>query len=221
MFILHYFYVILVSLFSFSVVKINTDMVTRQDKYYGNNSSGFYGNMNDKEKINVWIFDVIASTFLILFFIFTYQKGVKHGFEKLSFIWSLLVCAIPVPQAGLLLTYPLKHFFDIGMGFSQAIISLIGLCVLYVFYMCRRKFLSGLSLGRFFLRIVNKKLYAIMAFSIVATISASYLIDEILDFVLYSKEQDKTKMKDVFYSKEFIINVFVFLISFIGYFIIV
>ena len=60
-----------------------------------------------------------------------------------------------------------------------------------------------------------------MAFSIVATIAASYLIDEILDFVLYRKEQDKTKMKDVFYSKEFIINVFVFLISFIGYFILV
>ena len=87
--------------------------------------------------------------------------------------------------------------------------------------MCRRKFLSGLSLGRFFLRIVNKKLYAIMAFSIVATIAASYLIDEILDFVLYRKEQDKTKIKDVFYSNKFIINVFVFLISFIGYFILV
>ena len=60
-----------------------------------------------------------------------------------------------------------------------------------------------------------------MAFSIVATIAASYLIDEILDFVLYRKEQDKTKIKDVFYSNKFIINVFVFLISFIGYFILV
>lgn len=207
-------YILFLSIFGLTGYKIN-------NSFQKNVISGSL----TKENIHSYTFDIISAMFICIFIYFTYARGVKYGFQAMVFIWALLVCAVPFPQAGLLLTFPIKHFSGISMDISQLVISLFGMLILLYFYLTQIRFLQKNMFGTFFLNIVKKRAYHIFAISIFATVIASYLIDELIDQFIIKKyktpknqnnRQDKTNYQDVSEMGKFIsrIDIYVGLLVF-------
>ena len=116
------------------------------------------------------------------------------------FLWAFFVCTTPIPEAGLLLSFPLKHFFQITMETSQIFISGIAFIMLLWFHFCRKSLLRSNKIGVLFQTIMKKHLYFIFIISIVASIIGSFLIDTFVDiYVLPNRENKKNTQEQNIY----------------------
>lgn len=142
-----------------------------------------------KEEIQLYIFDIVSILFLCLFLFYGYIKGTKYGLCLSIFVWSIFVCTTPIPEAGLLLSFPLKHFFHISMEQSQIIISAFALGLLYLFYKCTPKLIDTIYIGKMFHKIIRHKLFSLFAYSILASIAGAYLLDVGIDVYFLQKKE--------------------------------
>ena len=155
----------------------------------------YYTNIYDKnldkgDEIKLYIFDVISVAFLLLFIFYGYIRGTKYGFLLSVFIWAIFVCTTPIPEAGLLLSFPLKNFFKIPMDISQIFISIFGLILLYLFYVYSSSLLNTILIGKMFHKIISLNLYSLFFYSIVASIAGAYILDMLIDaYVLNEKNR--------------------------------
>lgn len=153
--------------------------------YYTN----IYDNhLNKGDEIKLYIFDVISIAFLLLFMVYGYIRGTKYGFLLSVFIWCIFVCTTPIPEAALLLSFPLKNFFNISMDISQIFISIFSLILLNIFYIYSSSLLKTIFIGKMFHKIISLNLYSLFFYSIIASIAGAYILDMVIDTYVLNKK---------------------------------
>ncbi len=153
--------------------------------YYTN----IYDNhLNKGDEIKLYIFDFISIAFLLLFMFYGYIRGTKYGFLLSVFIWCIFVCTTPIPEAALLLSFPLKNFFNISMDVSQIFISIFSLILLNIFYIYSSSLLKTIFIGKMFHKIISLKLYSLFFYSIIASIAGAYILDIVIDAYVLNKK---------------------------------
>ena len=163
-----------------------------------------------KDEINLNIFNGLSLLFILLFTYYYIFYGLKKGMFATFIIWCLFVIATPIPEAGLLVSVPLKNLLKIDLEKTQVVVSLIALGFIFYSYYHFRSYLSKSQGGRFLLKIIDFGSFGIFITSIIASISLSYLINEIIDSILFEKELR---------NKENLFAFILFLVPFILYFI--
>ena len=143
---------------------------------------------NKKEKVNLILYDIITVIFIILLITLILFHGLKKGFYESLFIWAFFAVCTPIPESGLLITLPLKRFFNINMYISQIFVTLISIFIVYIFYKNKKNILNNLTVGKYFNKIINNKNYLIIITSILSSIIGTNLIENKLDQILYKKE---------------------------------
>jgi hypothetical protein len=163
-----------------------------------------------KDTININLFNGISLLFILIFVYYYIFFGLKRGLFTTFIIWCLFVTATPIPEAGLLVSIPLKNLLKIDLDITQWIVSFIALTFIFYSYYNFRISLSETKSGRFLLKIIDFGSFSIFITSIIASVSLSYLINEIIDSIIYKKEINL---------KDNIIYLVFFIVPFIMYFI--
>jgi hypothetical protein len=163
-----------------------------------------------KDTININLFNGLSILFILIFVYYYIFFGLKRGLFTTFIIWCLFVTATPIPEAGLLVSIPLKNLLKIDLDITQWIVSFIALSFIFYSYYNFRISLSETKSGRFLLKIIDFGSFSIFITSIIASVSLSYLINEIIDSIIYDKKINV---------KENIIYLVFFIVPFIMYFI--
>ena len=159
-----------------------------------------------KEIIHINLFNGLSLLFILIFVYYYIFFGLKRGLFTTFIIWCLFVTATPIPEAGLLVSVPLKNLLKIDLDVTQMVVSFIALgFIIYAYYNFRED-LSTTKSGRFLLRIIDFGSFSIFVTSIIASISMSYLLNELIDYIMYKKEinTNKNTMYVVFFIIPFI-----------------
>ena len=164
-----------------------------------------------KDTININIFNGVSILFISIFLYYYIFFGLKRGVFTTFIIWCLFVIATPIPEAGLLVSIPLKNLLKIDLDITQWIISFIALSFIFYSYYNFRNLLKDTKSGQFLLRIIDFGSFSIFITSIIASISLSYLINEMIDNIVYKKEMDK--QKNIFYVGMFIVPFIIYIMS--------
>ena len=152
--------------------------------------------------VNKVLFNILSLAFLMVFVLHGYKKGTTYGLYITLFLWAFFVCTVPIPQVALLLSFPLKHFFDITMITSQVIISFFAIVVLVYFHFKMKSLLQKHDMGKMFQDIMKHRLYFIFVLSVVGSVIGSYLIDSFVDIYVFRPEikQPNEVMRNVLLS---------------------
>ena len=152
--------------------------------------------------VNKVLFNILSLAFLMVFVLHGYKKGTTYGLYITLFLWAFFVCTVPIPQVALLLSFPLKHFFDITMITSQVIISFFAVVVLVYFHFKMKSLLQKHDMGKIFQDIMKHRLYFIFVLSVIGSVIGSYLIDSFVDIYVFRPEikQPNEVMRNVLLS---------------------
>ncbi|ADX05788.1 hypothetical protein 162322226 [Organic Lake phycodnavirus 1] len=162
-----------------------------------------------KDKIYLYIFNSLSILFVLIFLYYSFVFGFKRGLFSTFIIWCLFVVATPIPEAGLLVSVPLKNILNIDMGITQILVSFIALGFLIFSYVKFRKYLEQTTQGKFLIRIMDFGSFSIFITSILASVSLSYLINDGIDNLVFKKEMNIWLNSGIFW---------IFLFFFILYF---
>ena len=105
---------------------------------------------NQKNKTYLYIYDVIVILFILLFIFFIFYNGLYKGTINSLFIWAFFVLCTPVPEAGLLISLPVKRYFNIRMDICQTFVSLLALFMIFYFYYTDKKVINTSFIGKLF-----------------------------------------------------------------------
>lgn len=138
---------------------------------------------NKDKKLNtkIHIFDIVSIVFILLFVFYTYKYGTECGIITSIFLWAFFVCTTTIPEAGLLITIPLKHFFNIDLNISQIFISIIASLILIILYNFEYNYIKLTKIGKIFIQLIKKHIYSIFIVSIITSIIGSYILNEIIE----------------------------------------
>lgn len=152
--------------------------------------------------VNKVLFNILSLAFMMVFVLHGYKKGTTYGLYITLFLWAFFVCTVPIPQVALLLSFPLKHFFDITMITSQVIISFFAVVVLVYFHFKMKSLLQKHDMGKMFQDIMKHRLYFIFVLSVIGSVIGSYLIDSFVDIYVFRPEikQPNEVMRNVLLS---------------------
>lgn len=159
-------------------------------------------------KIN--IFNYISFFFIGLLLFYTFLYGFNKGVYNTLFIWSFFVIATPVPEAGLLVSIPLKKLLNIDLQISQVVLSLFALFFITYSYYYYKYFLKKIKFGRFIIKVFELCVFSLFIVSILSSVIVSYLFNEFLNSLLYEK-------KIVTYTNKVLFIFFIFLFSYYFY----
>lgn len=140
--------------------------------------------LDEKKKIYLYLYDVITVVFICVLIFLIMFKGYFYGLIDAIFIWAFFVIATPVPESGLLISLPLKRFFNIKMTYVQVLVSILAIFLTFYLYKCHGSVVKATYIGRLFDEIVKSKYYIIMVLSIASSILGSELIDNYIDMVI-------------------------------------
>jgi len=143
-----------------------------------------------KDKIYLYLFNGLSILFMMIFLYYSFLYGFKRGLFTTFLIWCLFVAATPIPEAGLLVSIPLKNILNIDLGTTQIFVSFFALMFLLVVYFKFRQYLEKTPYGMILIRIMDFGSFSIFVTSILASISLSYLINEGIDFVVFKKKMN-------------------------------
>lgn len=143
-----------------------------------------------KDKIYLYLFNGLSILFMMIFLYYSFLYGFKRGLFTTFLIWCLFVAATPIPEAGLLVSIPLKNILNIDLGTTQIFVSFFALIFLLVVYFKFRQYLEKTPYGMILIRIMDFGSFSIFVTSILASISLSYLINEGIDFVVFKKKMN-------------------------------
>ena len=139
---------------------------------------------DEKKKIYLYLYDVITVVFICALIFLILFKGYFYGVIDAIFIWAFFVIATPVPESGLLISLPLKRFFNIKMTYVQVLVSILAIFLTFYLYKCHGSVVKATYIGRLFDEIVKSKYYIIIVLSIASSILGSELIDNYIDMVV-------------------------------------
>lgn len=139
---------------------------------------------DEKKKIYLYLYDVITVVFICVLIFLILFKGYFYGVIDAIFIWAFFVIATPVPESGLLISLPLKRFFNIKMTYVQILVSIMAIFLTFYLYKCHGSVVKATYIGRLFDEIVKSKYYIIIVLSIASSILGSELIDNYIDMVV-------------------------------------
>lgn len=142
-------------------------------------------NKDKKDEIKFYMYEAINIIFICILIFYISYHGYTKGIYETLFIWAFLAVATPIPESGLLISLPLKKYFGVKMVYSQIVVSLLGLFLLYYFY--NQSFIKPLFLGKIFNDIIKNQRYLVFVISIISSIIGSELIDNIIDKLLFYK----------------------------------
>ena len=140
--------------------------------------------LDEKKKIYLYLYDVITVVFICVLIFLIMFKGYFYGLIDAIFIWAFFVIATPVPESGLLISLPLKRFFNIKMTYVQVFVSILAIFLTFYLYKCHGSVVKATYIGRLFDEIVKSKYYIIIVLSIASSILGSELIDNYIDMVV-------------------------------------
>lgn len=163
-----------------------------------------------KDTINLYIFNSVSILFILIGIYYCIFFGLKRGLFTTIIIWCLFVVATPIPEVGLLVSIPLKNLLKIDLDISQFFVFLFALSFIFYSYYFFRQSLKQSKSGQFLLKIIDFGSFQIFITSIVASISMSYLINEVIDNILHNKS---------IYNIKNLIFFAIFILLFIIYFI--
>lgn len=139
---------------------------------------------DEKKKIYLYLYDVITVVFICVLIFLIMFKGYFYGVIDAIFIWAFFVIATPVPESGLLISLPLKRFFNIKMTYVQVLVSILAIFLTFYLYKCHGSVVKATYIGRLFDEIVKSKYYIIIVLSIASSVLGSELIDNYIDMVI-------------------------------------
>lgn len=142
-------------------------------------------NKDKKDEIKFYMYEAINIVFICILIFYISYHGYTKGIYETLFIWAFLAVATPIPESGLLISLPLKKYFDVKMVYSQIIVSIIALLLLYYFY--NQSFIKPLFLGKVLNDIIKNQRYLVFVISIISSIIGSELIDNMIDKLLFYK----------------------------------
>lgn len=159
-----------------------------------------------KDTININIFNGLSALFILIFIYYYVFFGLKRGLFTTFIIWCLFVGATPLPEAGLLVSVPLKNLLNIDLDITQMVVSFVALGFIFYSYYNFREALTTTKSGRFLLQIIDFGSFSIFVTSIFASVSMAYLLNELIDHMIYKKEinTNKNRMYVVFFMVPFI-----------------
>jgi hypothetical protein len=156
-----------------------------------------------KDTINIHIFNGISILFILIFIYYSITIDLKNGLFTTIIIWCFFVIATPITDAALLVSVPLKNIFNIDLYITQWISSFFALVFVFYSYYNFKSFLKSSASGRFLIKVIDTKSFSIFATCIIASISMSYLLNELIDYIIYKKVMNTAK--NTFYALMFVI----------------
>lgn len=162
-----------------------------------------------KDTIKINIFNGISILFLLIFIYYSIFYNIKKGFFNTLIIWCIFVTATPIPEAGLLVSVPLKNILNIDLDNTQLFVSLFALIIIFYSYYNFRSYLKGNKSGEFLIKIIDLGSFSIFITSIIASIALANIFNDIIDFIFMNKELNYQKNLYIF---------IIFIIPFLLYF---
>ena len=162
---------------------------------------------NYKNKSSIITVSIIFIIFIIFIIYFVLNYGFKEGLWRLFLTWIFFTIATPTPQAGLMISIPLKVLYSISMDKSQFILSIFSLIIIFTLHYKFPYLLNVGMFGKVINEIIKKKAYLVIITSIIGSTTISGLFDNIIDFI----------KKIPIYFDKFIFNIILTTISFILY----
>jgi len=162
-----------------------------------------------KDKINIYIFNGLSILFVLILIYYSIINGFNKGVYNTFVIWCLFVIATPIPEAGLLVSVPLKKIMNIKLEKTQIFVSFIAF--LFIIYSIKyyKHYLESNNSGKFLLNVFKYAGFSIFISSIIASIALSKIFDSIINTILY---------KEKIIIDELFIYFILFIIPFIYYF---
>jgi hypothetical protein len=116
---------------------------------------------------------------ILLLFIFVYKMvrvGVKNGLISTILLWSTLVVLTPIPEAGIIITYPVYRYGGVHVVLTQFFVTILAFSIMFV---CRN---HSVSKTNYLLQTFNTKYVFVLAcvLSIGATLAFSNSIQYVL-----------------------------------------
>lgn len=166
---------ILFTVFSFLILNLNK----------GNINTIEEEKENEKQKTYLRIYDCIVLLFLITLITYISYNGYVVGCIKSLFIWGFFVLCTPIPEAGLIITLPLKRYLNVPMHITQIIVSLCALGILTYFYIYEKNIIKSYKIGKLFMELIALKYFSIIILSILSSIYTSNLIDNFINHYIH------------------------------------
>ena len=189
------------------------------NNYYINNDDNQYEikefeDVVFKEKIKLTIYNIVFCLFIILLMFYSSFYQIHTSLFVTFFTWIFCNIATPIPETGLLVSLPIKYFFNVDLTMSQIIISIFSLCVAFYYYIEKKNILNTFSIGKIFTTIIYNKFYSILITSILASIFFTGFTDILFDFY-YDNILDKPYF--FLYVSLFLINIVIYFHNIITY----
>lgn len=140
-----------------------------------------------KYTIKINLFNGLSFLFFSLFLYYYLYIGIKCSIFTTLVTWCLFVVATPIPEAGLLVSIPVKNVFNIELDKTQIVVSILSLFFLFYSYYHFKNILTKSIGGRFLIKIIHYRAFSIFITSILSSISLSYLLNEGIDHTIYKK----------------------------------
>ena len=166
-----------------------------QNTIHGNKNENIIKNSTKLNKTYLYIYDFVVIMFILLMIFFIFYNGFYKGCIKSLFIWSFFVICTPIPEAGLLISLPLKRYFGLKMDLSQIAVSLLACIIIFYFYCIEQKIIKNNLIGNLFIGIMNYKYYSIILLSIVSSVLTSNLLDNIINHFINKDEINHLYLK--------------------------
>jgi hypothetical protein len=148
--------------------------------YYVNNKE-----LNTKEIVMTNIFNGISVFFMAVLVYFVVMYGFNKGLYHTVLTWCIFVIATPIPEAGLIVSVPLKNLLNINLDYTQMVVTCLALVYIIYSYVYLKKYMSESKEGKFIVTIFELFEIKIFIISIFASISISYLLNNFIDYMLY------------------------------------
>jgi len=163
-----------------------------------------------KDVIRIQVFNGLSIIFALLVIYYSIHYGVTRGLFASFITWCVFVTATPIPEAALLISVPLKNVFNINLDITQWVASFFAMGSIIYSYLYYNSLLKKTEGGNFVSKVIDLRVYSIFITSIISSVCIAYLINEMVDFVIYQKELHPYYIK---------VYTAIGIISFIGYFI--
>ena len=163
-----------------------------------------------KDIIRIQVFNGLSIIFALLVIYYSIHYGVTRGLFASFITWCVFVTATPIPEAALLISVPLKNVFNINLDITQWVASFFAMGSIVYSYLYYNSLLKKTEGGNFVSKVIDLRVYSIFITSIISSVCIAYLINEMVDFVIYQKELHPYYIK---------VYTAIGIISFIGYFI--
>ena len=138
-----------------------------------------------KELVITNLFNGISIFFIALFIYFVVMYGVKKGLFHTILTGCIFVIATPIPEAGLIVSVPLKNILNINLDYTQMAVSVLALIYIIYSYVYLKKYMNESKEGKFIVTLLELFEIKIFIISIFASISISYLINNLIDYILF------------------------------------